>query len=304
MPRRHVPWIAVRIDLPDSAKLADLPSDSARWGWVNALAKAKTQKNLGVFESERHWREVMGRFGRYLSDYVSAGLIEKAGALCNRCQDSHSGLKAGALVIHDYRREQRDPTASTRQQRFREAHENDGESNGVDNAESNGEKTVDSRALSQSLSEDHQETGERGRGSGGNQPTGFDDDPEGPALSWLARHGCYFTSPNDKRLRDLITLVEKRGSDRVIAVFEQLASRGMEDGDVGGYVYRASDAFRVRPSVSVADDEDIERRRVETAERTARLIEERQSVKQPDEAEVRAGMEQLAAAVGRPSRGG
>lgn len=70
-------WITVDIDLPKHPKLAELPNDTARFGWLAVLCEAKRQRNAGAFASDRHFREVLGRFGKYLPDYLAARLLER-----------------------------------------------------------------------------------------------------------------------------------------------------------------------------------------------------------------------------------
>jgi hypothetical protein len=87
-----VTWITVDVGLWKHPKMASLPNDTARYGWIVTLSEAKTQHPPGTFASVGHYKEVMGRFGRYLPDYLRAGLMESA---------------AGAtLVIHDWKKHQ------------------------------------------------------------------------------------------------------------------------------------------------------------------------------------------------------
>jgi hypothetical protein len=85
-------WITIDVGLPKHQKLAELPSDSARFGWIVVLCEAKTQRRPGIFASARHFREVAGRFGKHLPSYEAVGLLE-------RDQD-------GTLRIHDWERHQ------------------------------------------------------------------------------------------------------------------------------------------------------------------------------------------------------
>lgn len=84
-------WITVDVKLPDHAKMAELSSDAARWGWLVTLCKAKEQRKPGSFATERHYRHVLGKYGRYLKEYVKAGLIDREGEV---------------LHVHDWRRHQ------------------------------------------------------------------------------------------------------------------------------------------------------------------------------------------------------
>lgn len=113
--RDREPWIKVKIGIRRSGKLAALPSDTARLGWLYVLVEAKVQRTLGTFDNRAHFSEVMGRFGRYLDQYVEVGLIHVAPALCPECGPRHSTARRGEVIVHDYLKEQRDPTNADRQ---------------------------------------------------------------------------------------------------------------------------------------------------------------------------------------------
>lgn len=130
------PWVKIKLGLRRSDKLAALPSDTARLGWHYVLLEAKVQRRLGVFVSRAHFIDVMGRFGRYLPEYLARGLAHEAPKLCDRCKSKYPDATAGEIVVHDYRIEQRDPTNADRQQEWRER-------NGERNAEPNDEVTQD-----------------------------------------------------------------------------------------------------------------------------------------------------------------
>jgi hypothetical protein len=85
-------WITVDTKLPDHPKMAALPNDTARWGWIVTLLEAKEQRTPGTFASEKHYRHVMPRHGRFLGDYIKAGLIDKG--------------DDGTLHVHDWKRHQ------------------------------------------------------------------------------------------------------------------------------------------------------------------------------------------------------
>jgi len=132
-PRRD-PYVAVDATIRKNAKLAALPSDSARLGWIYVgLGEAKLQRPAGRFASRAHWEEVAGRFGKYLRDYLAVCLIEEAPRLCDRCRQAWGQLPAGTLVVHDWRRHQSDPGAADRAAAYRAAHvDDDGGSGGYD----------------------------------------------------------------------------------------------------------------------------------------------------------------------------
>src|SRR5688500_19324811 len=86
-----MPWITLDCHLPDHPKMAELPSDAARYGWIVVLTQAKLQRKPGQFANLRHFKEVMGRHARHLHAFEAAGLMDRAG---------------DALVVHDWQRHQ------------------------------------------------------------------------------------------------------------------------------------------------------------------------------------------------------
>ncbi len=90
--RSGMSWFTVDCDLPDHPKLLELPNDSARYGWIVTLARAKRQRTPGQFDSERHYRGVLHRYAKYLPNYLAVGLLEQ--------HEDHS------LTVHDWRRYQ------------------------------------------------------------------------------------------------------------------------------------------------------------------------------------------------------
>ena len=85
-------WIAVDTGLGNHHKMAELPNDAARWGWLLTLCEAKKQRKPGTFASERHYRHVLARHGKFLPVYIKAGLMDKA--------------EDGSLAIHDWQKHQ------------------------------------------------------------------------------------------------------------------------------------------------------------------------------------------------------
>jgi len=126
------PWVKVLVGARRSAKLAALPSDSARLGYFYLLLEAKVQRPMGVFESRAHLVDVMGRFGRYATDYVRVDVLHEAPVKCAKCKDRYGALRRGQLVVHDFLREQRDPTAADRQAGYRERLRDDHSDGGSD----------------------------------------------------------------------------------------------------------------------------------------------------------------------------
>lgn len=117
MPPSREPWIKVKIRLDESDKVAGLPNDAARWGWVRVLLKAKTQRRMGVFGSRQQLKTILGIHGRFVPSYLAAGLLHEWPTDC-RCApayeaDTEDGgeVPDGALVVHDYRDEQIQPNA-------------------------------------------------------------------------------------------------------------------------------------------------------------------------------------------------
>jgi len=129
MPPTREPWVKFKVGFEDSDKVGALPNAAARWGWTRTLLKAKTQRRMGIFGSRRHLADLLGREGRYVGSFVDADLAHVVPIKCSRCARAYPDAKAGELVVHDYRKEQRDPTNADRQAAHR---------NGVSNADSNG----------------------------------------------------------------------------------------------------------------------------------------------------------------------
>lgn len=104
------PWIAVKVGVPESAKVIDLPTDAARWGLIVLWSKAKKQTPAGVFRSERVARSLLGEYARHLRAYIAREFVHVAPVVCSdkRCQAAYVGLDAGAIAVHswhDYQRE-------------------------------------------------------------------------------------------------------------------------------------------------------------------------------------------------------
>lgn len=131
------PWVKIKVGLERSDKVGQLPNAAARWGWTRTLLQAKTQRRMGIFGSRRHLRDLLGAEGRYVGDFIAVGLAhevplppkkgERPEPWCasGRCQKDYADAKSGEVVVHDYRREQRDPTNADRQARHRAGERDD-----------------------------------------------------------------------------------------------------------------------------------------------------------------------------------
>jgi len=84
-----------------------------------------------------------------------------------------------------------------------------------------------------------------------------EEEPEGEAITWLARHGCYIV-PGNGYHRQLIAAVEHHGVNAVIGMFDRLAEAGTTEGDIKGYIFSAKDALdaRTRPDLTVIVKEE------------------------------------------------
>ncbi len=136
---RKPPAFLVDATIGRSPKLAQLPSDTARLGVIYAvLAGAKLAEPPGRFASRAHFREVGGRFARFLGAYLTAGILEEAPKLCARCALAWAkDPSPGALVVHDWRQHQYDPRKVERQREYEER-QKAGQSDAVSDANSDG----------------------------------------------------------------------------------------------------------------------------------------------------------------------
>lgn len=146
------PWIAVKVGVRKNRKLAGLPDDTARYGWIaGVLAEAKLQRPGGRFDSRGQLEEAIGRFAMYVDNYLEAGLLEVAGRLCSSCRKVWKALPVGIYVVHDWRAHQRDPFSADRAEAWRE---------GLANEHGNGDRTTDERTANDSRTTDERETNE------------------------------------------------------------------------------------------------------------------------------------------------
>lgn len=93
-----------------------------------------------------------------------------------------------------------------------------------------------------------------GAGAEQTPPPGWDE-PEGEALTWLARHGCDIR-PGNGYHRHLVTAVERFGVNAVIGKFDRLSDAGVHDGDLKGFIFGAIDALNPKPDLKALERED------------------------------------------------
>lgn len=107
------PWVAIDATFRRNPKIAGLPSDSARYGWLVVLGEAKLLRRHGTF-TRNQWRECAGRFWKFLPNYIAAGLIHEGRALCSedvrdRCLEGRAEFVAdNVLLVHDWPAHQRE----------------------------------------------------------------------------------------------------------------------------------------------------------------------------------------------------
>ena len=88
-------------------------------------------------------------------------------------------------------------------------------------------------------------------------PAREEEEPEGEALTWLAKHGCYI-APGNGYHRALITAVERHGVNALVGMLDRLAKAGTLEGDVQGYVWGAINALdaQTRPNLEAVEREE------------------------------------------------
>lgn len=154
---RKVPAVLVEATVKTNGKLADLPSDTSRLGFFYVvLGDAKLSLPVpGQFTSRGQFKEVAGRFARFLEDYIKVGVLEVAPRLCARCKERWSEMppRSGVLVVHDWHEHQYDPRKIERQREYEDRQRglvsdgvSDAQSDGVSDALPDAIPTVDSRA--------------------------------------------------------------------------------------------------------------------------------------------------------------
>jgi len=96
------------------------------------------------------------------------------------------------------------------------------------------------------------------------------DDPEADVVTWLARHGCAL-QPHSGYYRHVVTMVESHGVNAVVGMLDRLASAGMKQGDVKGYVFGARDALDSQTRPNLADVGKADRAEADARAHQARL---------------------------------
>lgn len=156
---RRTPWFAVDVDIRKDDRLVDLPSDTARYGYiVGVLAEARLATPRGVFASRTQLEEALGRFGRFIPQYLSVGVLEPAGGMCDDCRAAFGAVRRGSIVVHNWVRKQTDPRHADRQAAYEQRQksaESDGESDAQPDGESDAitDDSVYARAPDETLTE-------------------------------------------------------------------------------------------------------------------------------------------------------
>lgn len=220
-------WITVDTKLPDHPKMAALPSDAARWGWICTLLEAKEQRTPGAFANERHFRHVMVRHGRFLTDYLKVGLMDKD--------------EDGTLHVHDWKRHQW-AAAKAQQRETSEGHSED------INETSLRQKEDASRAVPVPVYVSSEST------------EGVQGEPDAA----VALHRRIGEVPGPKILRWLTQLSDAHGEVRVAALFDQMPYDGT---DLVGYIRAVRDRLRLEDIAAERSEKVDEARRLEAKRR-------------------------------------
>ena len=269
---RKVPAVLVEATVRGNAKLAALPSDGARLGFFYVvLGEAKTSEPVpGQFASRTHFRELAGRFARYLDDYIRVGVLEVAPRLCARCAARWNGMTParGSLVVHDWHEHQYDPRKIERQREYEER-QKASQSDGVSDAQSD--------AVSDGVS-DAIPTGDS---RGGAPDRVLNVERRTDSLSGR-------DSSDARGERDDIQALHDRGWKRVTKAQRRVLDEVLDRHDVTGPAF-AAEVIRATPAdrdplaeVMKADAawQDIQRRRAEAEEEA--WAKEKAAVAEPD----------------------
>ncbi len=205
------PWVAVEATIRRSKKMTALPNDSARWGFIVALGECKLLYQSGGM-TPGQWSEQMGRFARYLRDYIAVGLVHQAPFECAdaRCMRGRRPFPDGWLVIHDWPVYQREH--SLRQRRYRDA-QSDVRSDAPSDVRSDADDDALSRGRTGAVPVPPVHVSGQVSPLGEPYPVSADD-PEGPVLSWLASQGVGIAPDGGGFHRKVVMLVERYGQQR------------------------------------------------------------------------------------------
>lgn len=231
MAREHKPWWRTDADAHKSDKLVRLPGDAARWAWFTMGCEAKVQRHMGVFADRAYLRFLLGAYARHLPALERNDLVHEWPTPCADCATDYRGTATdGAMVVHNYRRKQVDPTNADRQARFRERH-------GQSDAESNGDVTSISRAESQSPSPSPSENPDR---DGYQVRSDRSDAFEAMQLVEELTGRPFGWGPGSKVADLVIADVADLGLERVTAEYRQVkAEANGSPIDIAGVVYGA-----------------------------------------------------------------
>ena len=94
-------------------KIAALPW-RRQLGFIYLLTRAKLQDREGVFASKAVAKFAAGTFRDGVDEWMEAGLLHDASALCDKCVVAFPGLEDGNLAVHDWHEYQVSRTTSWR----------------------------------------------------------------------------------------------------------------------------------------------------------------------------------------------
>ena len=218
-PRPSGAWLRLQAAMPESARVATLSSDAARWAFTATLCAAKKQDRSGAWANEQHYRACVTRsVARHLPELLEVGLVEEAPNLCPDCVKEWHELEPGWLVVHGWRHYQLDPTGAARQQAARAR-----------------KREVASLEVTAPSRDGHDPITEESRRDG-DADVHVDYDCPSPGatpftdlhvvLDWLATHGQGEPiRAGDRLYREVARFVAKHGAVRVVEAMKQLAER-------------------------------------------------------------------------------
>lgn len=213
-------------------KEAGTRADSAELGWYRLLMAAKRYGRWS-FASEEHLVHVAGPYYRFVPIYRQVRLLD---GLTVHDGDSYNAIKTDA----ERKAEQRERDKASRE--------------GVTSERDMPRDMPRDQSVTLEREKERERT-DRERDARARHDEW--DDPEGEALTWLARHGCDIR-PGNGYHRQLVTAVERHGVNAVVGMFDRLAEAGTRNGDLKGFLFPAIDALdkRTRPDMAEVDAED------------------------------------------------